>query len=69
MAGDWGPVASVVVDDRDAVFVEQVVEFLVDGVQTDGAREGEAQGELEEEVGVAQEGFVDVERRWRDGWI
>jgi len=67
MAAGGSPVARVVVQDRDAVFVEEVVEFFVDGVEADGGGERKAQGELEEEVWVAEEGAVDVEGRGGDG--
>ena len=61
VAGERGVVACIVVDEGDAVFVEAVVEFFVDGVEIDDCGIGEAERELEEEVVVAENGFVDVE--------
>ena len=54
-------VPRVVVQHADAELVEPVVEFLVDGVQADYAAQRKPDGELEEEVRVPEEGFVDVE--------
>jgi hypothetical protein len=56
-------VSRVVVDQTDVVFVEEIVEFFVDGIQGEGEVEREAQRELEKERRVAEEGFVDVEGR------
>lgn len=66
MTGERGVVARVVVDQRDAVFIEPVVEFLVDGVQRDYAVVGQPEGQLEEEVRVSEERFVNSKGRfWR----
>lgn len=51
----------VQVDQREAVEVEEVVQFLVDGVEGEGGGEGQREQEVREEGGVAEEGFVNVE--------
>lgn len=59
-----------VVQDRRRVFVEAPVELFVDGVEVDERAEGEAQREFEEEVGVSDEGFEDVEGGFGGaGWV
>lgn len=58
----WRMVASIVVDDADAVLVEAVVGFLVDGIEVDDCGRREANGKLEEEVLVLQDGLVEVGR-------
>lgn len=55
-------VGSVIVDYADAVLVEPVVKFLVNGVEVHDCGWGKADGELKEEVWVAENGFVEVER-------
>jgi hypothetical protein len=47
--------------DADAVFVEPVMELFVDGIERDDSGVREADAELEEQVGVPEERFVDVE--------
>lgn len=54
-------VPRVVMYEADAVFVKPVMEFFVDGVERDDGGVREADAELEEQVGVPEERFVDVE--------
>jgi hypothetical protein len=42
MTADGRPVSCIVVQDRHAVFVEQVVKFLIDGIEADCGGEREA---------------------------
>lgn len=51
----------IVVDQTDAELVEAVVKLFVDGVQVHDGGIGQAKRELEEQVRMAQDGFVDVE--------
>ena len=69
-------VLRVLVDQAHAVFVQAVVEFFVDGVECHDCAERKSDAELEEEVWVAKERFIDVERLraeiWGDrarGWV
>ena len=66
MAGKRGVAARIVVDERGAVVIKAVVEFLVDGVEVDEFLVGHAQRELEEEIRVTQDCFVDIERSGND---
>ena len=59
-------VPRVLVDQAYAVFVEAVVELLVDRVERDDRAERKADAELEEEVWVSEERFVDIERLGAD---
>ena len=50
-----------------AVFVEPVMKFFVDGVEIHHGLGREPDRELEEEVWVSEESFVDVEDRFGVG--
>lgn len=63
----WRMVARIIVDDTDAVLVKAVVEFLIDGVEVYDCGRREANGKLEEEVWMPQDGLVEVERLERGG--
>ena len=54
-------VPRVLVDQRDTVFVQPVVEFLVDGVEINDTGVGNPDAELEKEVWVPEQRLVDVE--------
>jgi len=56
-----GMIRRIVGDDGGTVIIELVVEFLVDGVQVDYSGGWEANRELEKEVRVAENSFVNVE--------
>jgi hypothetical protein len=55
-------VAGIVMYQGDAVQVQAVMEFFVDGVEVDDRRVRETERELEEKVRVSEDSFVDIER-------
>jgi hypothetical protein len=54
-------VAGIVMYQGDAVQVQAVMEFFVDGVEVDDRRVRETERELEEKVRVSEDSFVDIE--------
>jgi hypothetical protein len=62
VGGLWGMVASMLSNDRNQILVEPEVEFLIDRVKVSEGGRPKPNSELEKEIRMAEEGFVDIER-------